>query len=153
LPAFAPVAPPVLVNVPRPSALALPALLGADVLPDADHADHGATRSTGIWRTSPSAVVALRAPGFRGVSLRGALARAWLAGCLAALLWTAFGHLGLLGPHRSATPVERGAWSRHYGTPPPTEGSAGRARLALSSVVGTPLTWGYARPIILMPSG
>jgi beta-lactamase regulating signal transducer with metallopeptidase domain/DUF4097 and DUF4098 domain-containing protein YvlB len=80
------------------------------------------------------------------------LALVWLAGVAGVLLWSVFGHLGLWALHRSALPVERSAWERHHGLEPPATGAGHRVRLALSSVVGTPLTWGFWKPIVLLPS-
>ena len=80
------------------------------------------------------------------------LAALWCAGFVTVLLWSALGHVGLWGLYRSALPVERAAWSRHHGVAPPDAGVGARVRLALSSVVGTPLTWGWRHPIILLPS-
>src|SRR5262245_9328379 len=76
----------------------------------------------------------------------------WGAGFLGILLWSVFGHLGLWGLLRSSIPVERRAWERLFGMEPPPDGAAGRVRLGLSSVVGTPLTWGWMRPVVLLPS-
>jgi hypothetical protein len=67
-------------------------------------------------------------------------------------LWSVFGHLGLWSLHRSSLPVERHAWARLHGLEAPTGGAGARVRLAHSSVVGTPLTWGWIRPIVLLPS-
>jgi len=52
------------------------------------------------------------------------LALFWLAGSLGVLLWSAFGHLGLWGLHRSSLPVERDAWARLFGIEPPVHGAA-----------------------------
>jgi len=80
------------------------------------------------------------------------LAWLWLAGALGVLAWSVFGHLGLWGLHRSSLPVERHAWARLYGLSPAARGAGARVRLAHSSVVGMPLTWGWFRPIVLLPS-
>jgi beta-lactamase regulating signal transducer with metallopeptidase domain/DUF4097 and DUF4098 domain-containing protein YvlB len=85
-------------------------------------------------------------------SFAAMLGLAWLAGALAIALWSLFGHLGLWALLRSSIPVEPPAWARHYGLEPPARGAAGRVRLALSSVVGTPLTWGWLKPVVLLPS-
>ena len=93
-----------------------------------------------------------RAPAWSGRSLAAPLGLLWLAGSMGVLTWCVFGHLGLWGLVRSSIPVHRQAWARHYGVEPAEDGAAARVQLALSSVVGTPLTWGWMRPIVLLPS-
>ena len=102
---------------------------------------------------SPSAATASApAPSDARPAPLAVFALLWVAGVLGVLLWSAFGHLGLWALLRSALPVERTAWGRLYGLAPVERGAGARVRLAHSSVVGTPLTWGWIRPIVLLPS-
>ena len=95
---------------------------------------------------------ATAAPPASGPAPIALLGLVWGAGFLGITLWSVFGHLGLWGLHRSSIPVERRAWARLFGMEPPAVGAARRVRLGLSSVVGTPLTWGWMRPVVLLPS-
>ncbi|HEX2120059.1 MAG TPA: M56 family metallopeptidase [Thermoanaerobaculia bacterium] len=61
----------------------------------------------------------------------------WLVGVLALLAWSAIGHIGLALVARSATPYD--------------DPLASGVRVALSPAVSAPVTWGFFRPIILLP--
>ena len=141
------VAPRLPVHVPAAAGRAMPALVLTPPVsaPAVEPTSHAAA-------TRPAPWTALRerrpAPG----SWLAILWLAWLAGALGVALWSAFGHLGLWNLLRSSLPVERQAWVRLFGLEPPLSGAGARVRLAHSSVVGTPLTWGWLRPVVLLPS-
>jgi beta-lactamase regulating signal transducer with metallopeptidase domain/DUF4097 and DUF4098 domain-containing protein YvlB len=136
------IAPRLPLRLPAGAAQAVPALAHAVRLPVMDHAP--ASRELSV-RPAP-------APRERAAVPRSWPVFLWLAGALGVLLWSAFGHLGLWSLQRSSLPVERRAWARLFGLEPPASGTGNRVRLAHSSVVGTPLTWGWIRPIVLLPS-
>ena len=142
------VAPRLWVPVPESARRAVPMFVLAQPGPGSALDRTGAARASAppARRSSPPAP---RASSFAPVAGLEAL---WLAGALGVLLWSVFGHLGLWALLRSSLPVERGAWPRLYGVSPPVRGAGGRARVAHSSVVGTPLTWGWWRPVVLLPS-
>ena len=148
LTAFAPVAPRLPVDLPRAAALAatpLASLSGLSAAPDSPLGGASVARALGGQRALEPAPHRRRLPLWPWA---GAL---WLAGTVAVLLWSAVGHVGLRALDRAASSVERGDWTRRYGASPPGEGAASRARLGLSSEIGTPLTWGWARPVVLLP--
>ncbi len=76
---------------------------------------------------------------------------AWFTGFAAVLLWTLIGHLGLTRILRSASSVDAGG-SAVWTSDPRAMGRTRRAaRLHVSASVGGPLTWGWIRPVILLP--
>ena len=138
---LAPVAPRLAVQLPASAARAVPRLVTRDAV----------TPSAPVWpaqrddRATALDSEVSPGPGTRSGAawpIGWMLAALWCAGFITVLLWSALGHVGLWGLYRSAIPVERAAWSRHHGVVPPAAGVGARVRLALSSVVGTPLTWG-----------
>ena len=149
-----PFAPRLAIDIPAPS-IALPAPLVAPHPLVSDRA--GVTSSPAMGATDRSSTnpsvgvdrVSTAAPMWRPVSAVGGL---WLAGFLAVVLWSAFGHLGLWALNRKAIPVERGNWTERFGAAPPPSGTAAHVRLGISPAVGTPLTWGWLRPIVLLPA-
>ena len=146
LSAFAPRLP---VRLPTAAARSLPALI---VPPPTRATEVGRGPSATEWNAADARGSIAPRSGRPRRSPVPTLALLWLAGSLGVLLWSAFGHLGLWGLHRSSLPVERAAWARLCGLEPPVHGAGARVRLAHSSVVGTPLTWGWLRPIVLLPS-
>jgi beta-lactamase regulating signal transducer with metallopeptidase domain len=79
------------------------------------------------------------------------LGEVWLVGFLAVLLWCLLGHVGLARLARRATPVEGEMGEEGARGSAWPAGWAPQVRIAWSSSVGTPLTWGWLRPIILLP--
>ena len=91
-------------------------------------------------------------PGFPRPMSAGAVAIAlWALGFAVVLSWCGLGHLGLARLARRAVPLD--------GTPHREIAQAARAglaagsetRIALSSHVGAPVTWGWRRAVILLP--
>ena len=77
----------------------------------------------------------------------------WLAGMLAVLLWCLIGHLGLAWIARNAEPLDDADWRGLANDARERGGLAGRVRFGRSARVGSPLTWGWRRPVILLPRG
>jgi beta-lactamase regulating signal transducer with metallopeptidase domain/DUF4097 and DUF4098 domain-containing protein YvlB len=86
----------------------------------------------------------------RGRPVAVALVAVWIAGCAAVIAWSLLGHFGLARLDRAATPIEPTVWEGLPGVPEPA-GVGGRVRLGLSPSIGTPLTWGWPRSVILLP--
>ena len=63
-----------------------------------------------------------RGPSAPTWTLAQSLGALWLAGFVAVLLWSAFGHLGLRALGRAALPIERGTWTTRFGASPPSRG-------------------------------
>lgn len=142
------IAPHLALPLPASAVRAVPALVMAEParLPAVDRAPASRASAETAGRSSVPMSSDTRPAPLAGLGLL------WTAGALGVLLWSAFGHLGLWALLRSALPVERSAWTRLYGLEPLEHGARARVRLAHSSVVGTPLTWGWIRPIVLLPS-
>src|SRR5262249_38836333 len=67
----------------------------------------------------------------------------WLAGALSVLLWCAVGHFGLSRLRRNARPFDPSRWR---------DSETGRnLRVNTSVSVSAPVTWGWLRPVILLP--
>jgi beta-lactamase regulating signal transducer with metallopeptidase domain/DUF4097 and DUF4098 domain-containing protein YvlB len=75
----------------------------------------------------------------------------WGAGLAALLLWCALGHVGLARIARSATPLDREDWRALLAGTLARSGVARRVLLGRSGAVGAPVTWGWSRPVILLP--
>ncbi len=75
----------------------------------------------------------------------------WLAGFGAVILWCAIGHLGLARLARRATPVDDGAWLALLDEAAALSGVARPVRLLQSAAVGAPMTWGFIRPVVMLP--
>ena len=107
------------------------------------------TRSAAVpaaeWQASPPAVRGGGTPPVQPAktpAFRPGLGTLWLAGFLGVTAWFVIGHLGLARLSRSATPAtdEWVADMTHVS-------------VAFSSAVTTPVTWGWAHPLILLPVG
>jgi len=77
----------------------------------------------------------------------------WLAGFGSVLLWCAIGHWGLARLARRAVPVEDddGAWLALLDEAATLAGVARPVRLLRSTAVGAPMTWGFLRPVVVLP--
>jgi beta-lactamase regulating signal transducer with metallopeptidase domain len=75
---------------------------------------------------------------------------AWLAGSLAVLLWTLAGYVGLARLARAAAPVE-GEWDGLLREARKRSGVRRPVRLLRSAAAGGPVSWGWRRPVILLP--
>jgi beta-lactamase regulating signal transducer with metallopeptidase domain/DUF4097 and DUF4098 domain-containing protein YvlB len=67
----------------------------------------------------------------------------WIAGALATLAWFLAGNIGLARIARSATPIDD--WSSLVDT-------KRSVHIAYSAAVGAPVTWGWLRPVVLLPA-
>ncbi|TMQ65709.1 MAG: hypothetical protein E6K78_07265 [Candidatus Eisenbacteria bacterium] len=154
LAALAPIAPRLAVEVPTAPFLAvLPIGRGATARESQTRTlpTESTSRERATWGSEESSTVE-PSPAARAWTMFALLGALWLAGLVAVLLWGVLGHVGLWRLHRDAVPVDRNAWRLRFGVLPPRRGSAARARLGLSAAIGTPLTWGWLRPVILLPA-
>jgi beta-lactamase regulating signal transducer with metallopeptidase domain/DUF4097 and DUF4098 domain-containing protein YvlB len=75
----------------------------------------------------------------------------WLTGAMLVLLWSGLGHLAVRGLGRSARALGPEGW-RSLVPPGSVAGHvAGRVTFGTSPALGTPLTWGWRHPVILLP--
>jgi beta-lactamase regulating signal transducer with metallopeptidase domain/DUF4097 and DUF4098 domain-containing protein YvlB len=91
-----------------------------------------------------------RAP---ALSPSGWLALVWLGGSVAVLLWAALGHLGLVRLARRAVAIDGPAWRRLLGEALVRIDPPRSVRLCTSPGVGAPVTWGWRRPVVVLPVG
>ncbi|MFN8178016.1 MAG: M56 family metallopeptidase [bacterium] len=82
--------------------------------------------------------------------LLGAL---WLLGALAVAGRCLIGHVGLARLARRGTALSGSAWQELLADVAARAGVAAPVRLLLAPDVGSPLTWGARRPVILLPAG
>ncbi len=75
----------------------------------------------------------------------------WLAGAGAMIGWIILGHLGLARLMRRATPLADPEWRSLLATASAESGISAPVRLLRSAAVGSPITWGMRRPIVLLP--
>lgn len=87
----------------------------------------------------------------RGLDVGQGLGLVWLGGFLAVLLWSLLGHMGLARLDRGALPIDPDVGPASTLDPPSRRALERRVRLGLSPSVGTPLTWGWPRSVILLP--
>ncbi|HEV8254279.1 MAG TPA: M56 family metallopeptidase [Vicinamibacteria bacterium] len=118
---------------------------------------------------APSNLVAGAAPGFtptadevaarRPASLRVAepgggrrfsWEGAWLVGSVAVLLWALAGYVGLARLARAAVPADA-QWDALLGEALERTGVRRPVRLLRSAAAGGPVSWGWRRPVILLP--
>lgn len=67
----------------------------------------------------------------------------WIGGALATLAWFLAGNIGLARIARSATPIDD--WNALVDT-------KRSVHIAYSAAVGAPVTWGWLRPVVLLPA-
>ncbi len=75
----------------------------------------------------------------------------WLAGFGAVALWCAIGHWGLVRLARRATPIGDDEWLALLDEAAALAGVTRPVRLLRSAAVGTPMTWGFIRPVVMLP--
>jgi beta-lactamase regulating signal transducer with metallopeptidase domain/DUF4097 and DUF4098 domain-containing protein YvlB len=133
------------------------ARLGGDVRPSATTPD---TRS--VQLTDPKSSISLTAnsdqltPGQLRVPGTGyrapiILALLWIFGFAAVLAWLAIGRFRLRRIGMMAWPLDDPEWARILDEERRESRVTKSVRLCSSSVVSTPLTWGWTAPIILLP--
>lgn len=91
-------------------------------------------------RVDSNGTVALAAPAAPRPPLAILL---WIGGALATLAWFLAGNIGLARIARSATPVDD--WNALVDT-------KRYVHIAYSDAVGAPVTWGWLRPVVLLPA-
>ena len=79
------------------------------------------------------------------------LAIVWVAGFMAVLIWLAAGRIRLRRIASASWPLNDADWDRVLREESREAGVSKSIRLLSSSVVSTPLTWGWRAPIILVP--
>jgi beta-lactamase regulating signal transducer with metallopeptidase domain len=97
-----------------------------------------------------AASVADALPARRGLSLAAALTLAYAAGTVLLLGRMAAGLTTLARWTRQARPVAAPEWTTALARVRPAAGVRGRVRLLASDHVPSPLSWGLARPVILI---
>ena len=80
-----------------------------------------------------------------------ALPLLWALGFLSVIAWLAIGRFRLRRIGIMAWPLDSPEWTRILDEERIESGVTKQVRLCSSSVVSTPLTWGWATPIILLP--
>ena len=83
---------------------------------------------------------------------RGALI-IWIAGALVALLPFLIAMLRVATLTRNARPVTGGRWKHLIESTPAISHLAPRVRILESSDASMPMTWGFVRPVLLIPAG
>jgi beta-lactamase regulating signal transducer with metallopeptidase domain/DUF4097 and DUF4098 domain-containing protein YvlB len=77
----------------------------------------------------------------------------WLAGFGLVILWCAIGHWGLVRLARRADLVDDGSWLALLDEAAALAGVARPVCLLRSAAVGAPMTWGFLRPVVMLPAG
>jgi beta-lactamase regulating signal transducer with metallopeptidase domain len=77
--------------------------------------------------------------------------RIWLAGALLVAIWCAIGHLALWRLSRRARPVTDAAWLAVLEDASRAAKLGRPVRLLASPAIDSPMTWGFQRPIVLLP--
>ncbi|HEX9967334.1 MAG TPA: M56 family metallopeptidase, partial [Solirubrobacterales bacterium] len=103
-------------------------------------------------KTTLSAVTASAAPETRAAWAPSPLLLLWLAGFGSVLLWCAIGHWGLVRLARRAALVDDGSWLALLDEAAALAGVARPVRLLRSAAVGAPMTWGFIRPVVMLPA-
>jgi beta-lactamase regulating signal transducer with metallopeptidase domain len=80
------------------------------------------------------------------------LAVVWTVGALVRVLWLMLGLLRLALIARSVFPISEHEWTKLVGTLSVQLGLGRRVRLVKSSESTMPLTWGWIRPVVLLPA-
>jgi beta-lactamase regulating signal transducer with metallopeptidase domain/DUF4097 and DUF4098 domain-containing protein YvlB len=75
----------------------------------------------------------------------------WLAGAGLVLLWVIAGRIGLVRLARHALPVTHGPWPAFVEIIAASLGTRRSIRILMSAEVGTPMTWGAWRPVLVVP--
>ena len=81
----------------------------------------------------------------------GLLPLIWALGFVAVIAWLGIGRIGLGRIARSAWPLDGPDWSGILDEEREYAGVSKRVLLCSSSVVSTPLTWGFRAPVVLLP--
>lgn len=76
----------------------------------------------------------------------------WLAGFGSVILWCAIGHWGLVRLARRAAVVDDDAWLALLAEAAALAGVTRPVRLLRSVAVGAPMTWGFLRPVVMLPA-
>jgi beta-lactamase regulating signal transducer with metallopeptidase domain len=87
-----------------------------------------------------------------GVDPGQALLAVWLLGALIVALWYGLGHARLARLLRRAAPVDQPEWRLLLQEVALQSGVRAPVRLFRSPAVGSPVTWGTRRPVVLLPA-
>jgi beta-lactamase regulating signal transducer with metallopeptidase domain len=77
---------------------------------------------------------------------------AWMTGATFILSWGVIGRLGLARMARRATPATDGSWQSSVADAARTFGVTRPIRILVSDRVGAPVTWGFRRPVLVVPT-
>lgn len=107
--------------------------------------------------TEPGIEAAPAPMGARPSTMRSAaslpvLLQVWAAGAVAVLLWLAFGRLALHRIHAGARRLDGDEWNEPLRDAAWLLDARTDVRLYSSDEVRTPVTWGLARPVIVLPA-
>jgi len=128
----------------RFSAEAVPDRSLTAVAPAVDAPSAGGATSSELANRGTSGVASL--------SIAGWVATLWVSGCVAVLLWTTLGHLGLARLSRRAAAIDSPGWRRLLGEAVHRCRARRPVRLCSSPGVGAPVTWGWRRPLVVLPA-
>jgi beta-lactamase regulating signal transducer with metallopeptidase domain/DUF4097 and DUF4098 domain-containing protein YvlB len=115
----------------------------------------GPTDATAATRAGRPRAGSLAAFAAALVAANGAMAWAgalWAAGIVAVLLWCLAGHLGLRRLARAATPLGGAEWVSLLAETAARVGVQRPVELRASAAIGTPVTWGAWRPLVVLPA-
>jgi len=76
---------------------------------------------------------------------------AWLLGAAAVFAWLLLGHVGLRRLTRASVPVRDNEWLTQLVAARAAMGVSRDVYLCRSTVVGAPITWGFRRPVVVLP--
>ena len=100
---------------------------------------------------SGSSVTRATAPSSGRWSQRATMSFVWAVGFLAVLVWLTAGRIRLRRIAAGSWPLNGPDWDRPLAEEMLAAGVPRQVRLLSSSVVSTPLTWGWRAPVILLP--
>ena len=137
--------------VPIAPRLELPVMTAETVAPVVLQRDVPATATPEVKTILP-AVTAQDSAAPRAAEGSSPLFLFWLAGFSAVILWSAIGHWGLVRLARRAAVVDDGEWRALLAEAAALAGVARPVRLLKSAAVGAPMTWGFLRPVVMLPA-
>jgi len=124
-----------------------------------DEGADDATRTDRALATHSGSATAVAAASVPAFSIRGPrsphiwVLGVWLAGASLVLGGPLLGRLFLLSTKRGAAPIDPGEWAELARTTSEQLGLRRRVTILRSNRAAMPVTWGWIRPVVLLPSG